>query len=92
MSLTIHAPAVEEKLNKAAADKGIDPEDYAVEILSNHLASEGSPGLQAPAPFHAIATSEEWIAEFDDWLASHPKRRPLPDKAFDRASFYNGRS
>lgn len=92
MPLMIDAPQVEDRLKKAAAKKGVKPTDLAVEILSSQLEPEEVPARGEPRPFYETATPEQWVAEFDRWVESHPKRQPLPVNAFDRLTFYEGRS
>lgn len=52
--------------------------------------ANNEPIQQAPEelPFYATATPEEWVARFEEWINSHPKREPLPPEAYERASFY----
>jgi len=90
MSLVINAPLVEGKLRDEAAKLGLSAAEYAVTILTTHLAPEiyGS----NEAPFYATATSEEWNKAFDTWVASHSTGPSLPDSALTRESMYEGRA
>ncbi|BDI31513.1 hypothetical protein CCAX7_35640 [Capsulimonas corticalis] len=91
MSLLINAPAVEQRLAQEAQRHGVPAEDYAVHILSTHLEPlNGAVALLQP--YHATATAEEWTQKFDEWVEGHPQHEALPEGAFDRASFYEGRS
>jgi hypothetical protein len=92
MALVIDAPRIENRLNKAAAKKGVKPAELAVEILSDHLGPEGSAKRAAALPFYATASPDQWVAEFNRWIESHPERTPLAADAFDRATFYEGRA
>jgi hypothetical protein len=89
MSLMINAPVVEGKLRNEAAKRGVSVEHYAETILASHLAPDAA--FQVAAPFYETATLEEWTNEFDAWVDSHPVRQSLPDYAFSRESFYEGR-
>jgi hypothetical protein len=40
-------------------------------------------------PFWATATPEERVKRFQEWAASHPIGRTLPDEAFSRDSMYD---
>ncbi|BDI34111.1 hypothetical protein CCAX7_61620 [Capsulimonas corticalis] len=87
----INAPAVERRLAQEAQRHGVEPADYAVQILTKHLGAENGASDQSPLPFYATATPEEWNREFSGWLEGHAQRNPLPADAFDRESFYEGR-
>ena len=91
MSLVINAPQVEGKLRREAAKRGVTAADYAADILASHLGPQGSdPALIAP--FYATATPEQWNSAFDEWVDSHSRRKPLPESALSRESFYEGRT
>ena len=92
MSLVIDAPQVEGKLRREAAKRGVTAAAYAADILASHLGRQGSDASSAGAPFYATATPEQWNSAFDEWVDSHPQRKPLPDSALSRESIYEGRA
>jgi hypothetical protein len=87
MSLVINAPDIEVKLRNEAARRGLTAEAVAVDILTAQL----DPGSGGDQPFYAKASPEEWVEAFTRWVDGHPVRKPLPDDAFSRESFYEGR-
>jgi len=84
MLLTIHAPEVENHLQREAARRGVSPDEYARHLLEQHLPprSEEASSLEAGV--------QQWAQRFDAWVNSHERREPLPEAAFERASFYGG--
>lgn len=87
MSLVINVPAVETRLAQEAARHGVTAVDYAVRILTAHLDTPQETDAQTAAAGPA-ATPAEWERQFDTWVEGHPRRQPLPEDAFSRASFY----
>lgn len=79
-------PQTEAKLREHAAVSGKELTSYVLEALEEKL------GLQDAGPAdngHSPQELEEWLAEFRQWVSSHP---PLPDEADDsRESIYAGR-
>lgn len=90
MTLVINAPEIEGKLQKEATRRGVTAEAVAVDILTSQL-DAGQDGPQQATPFHATASPEEWVEAFNRWVDGHPVRQPLPEDAFSRESFYEGR-
>lgn len=62
-----------------------NPEDA---VYENGALSTAAP---EQLPFWATATPQAWIRAFEEWVEGHPRRQPLPDSAFERAGFYEGR-
>lgn len=87
MSLVINVPAVETRLAQEAARHGITAVDYAVRILTAYLDAPQATAAQTTAD-ELGATPAEWERQFDAWVEGHPRRQPLPENAFSRASFY----
>jgi predicted transcriptional regulator len=81
MSVTIQlSPEVEARLRQKAAQHGQSPEVYVQQIV------EASLGPAIPA---RQMTTEEWLAEFRAWVASHAD---WPGEFDDsRESIYEGR-
>jgi hypothetical protein len=85
MTLTIDIPPeLEGKLQEEAEKRGVAAEELARTLLEERLLSaDGSPLWERPV---------EWQKAFDEWIASQdPRRRPLPDEATSRDSFYGDR-
>ncbi|MEO7716037.1 MAG: hypothetical protein ABIY70_07535 [Capsulimonas sp.] len=83
MTLTIDDPQIEIRLQEEADRRGISVAAYAAKILGAALAQTPS-----SPPDVRFAPADEWIAHLYSWANNHPTRQPLPDNAFDRASFY----
>jgi hypothetical protein len=92
MALTIEAPHLEQRLRKLAEQHKMTTEDYVVHLLEQNLAPTRAPG-SVPDKLGGAPPSQEctreWLAAFNAWIECHPRREPLPDHAFDRASFYD---
>lgn len=92
MIITIEAPSVESQLQQEATRRGLSVNEYARQLLELHLeaplpisSSEEAVSTEAVSGFSSFF---EWRNAFDAWIQSHPTRKPLPEEAFDRASFY----
>ena len=88
MSLTIElAPEVEARLRREAEARGVDPAEYAGQLIQ----------LQLPTPEQVVGSRsaelspDEWIRQFHEWAETHRNLPPLPPEAFERASFYDER-
>ena len=79
MSIVIDAPAIEHQLDEEAAKHGVSAQQFAIEILSSHLRSSGSPGE---------LSAEQRIVRLDAFIASQAGRIKLRPEAFERASYY----
>lgn len=76
MTLTLDlSPEQEAALHEKAALDGKDEREYALRLLDDAL------GIAAPVPgarpFYETATTEEWIAAFDEWVNSHDPNGPV---------------
>ncbi len=81
MSITLHlAPDVEQRLREKAARGGQSVEEYILRLTGGVLPTESSPGP---------LTTEEWLAEFKTWVASHANWPTDIDDS--RESIYGGR-
>ena len=90
MALAIQAPDLESRLVELASRQGVTPEDYIRQLVETRHPPEQGVGMPAVAPLYKTAGVQEWLRAFDAWIDGHPQREPLPDDAFNRASFYEG--
>ena len=102
MTLTIElSPQVEQRLQETAAREGVDPAVYVQRLLENQLVpldmaairkawEKHEPGVVQESLLGKIPL-EEWMKLADEWIASHDDWPDLPDEAYTRESFYEGR-
>jgi len=89
MALRIKSPELERRLRADAARRGVSAEQYLRDLVESSLPPEASaPTEETDRPLHEAADVQEWLGAFDAWIGSHPRRDPLPENAFERASFY----
>ena len=67
------SPRQEAALREKAAHAGREEREYALGVLDNALgtAAETTPTSTGERPFYEMATTEEWIAAFHEWVDSH---------------------
>lgn len=74
----------ERKLQQKAMQKGLTMKSYLEELVRTDLNKNSTHEV----PSKVLTSTEEWLAEFDAWTASH---KPLPFEADDsRESIYAG--
>lgn len=85
-------PELEIRLREEAERRGVDVGPYARGLLEKALALRLTPDRE-DRPFHETATSEEWLREFDDFLASFEDVEvpDFPDEALRREHLYEDR-
>lgn len=80
-------PDVERRLRQEAERRGVEADVYAAQLIEKHLPQ--------PEPSESLwnrLTPEEWIEEFNAYLATLDRDiPPLPEEAYQRASFYGER-
>jgi hypothetical protein len=88
MSLTIDLPLeLEKRLLHEASRRGLDASELVRRLIEPQLATTNQ-----WAPLEGHHSPEEWKAQFRAWLDSHDATKPpLPEEAFERASFYGER-
>ena len=83
------SPEIEARLRERAAALGKDINQFVVETIQERLGN----GLSASLPTFPSAKPQEsaaaWIARFDAWVESHPRRGYVADDGRD--SIYAGR-
>lgn len=84
MSLTLDLdPRTEAALRAEAERSGVEPEQLAAQLIQERVASAGD---------RERLTPEEWLRQADAWAESHRDWPVLPDEAYERESFYEGRA
>lgn len=82
MAVKLDLPAeIEAELAAQAKTRGLSLEAYLTQIARQQSQLETSPEL----------TREQWVREFDAYLASFPETPVLPDEAMKRENWYSGR-
>ena len=82
MNLTLHLPPdIEAKLRAQAEATGKAPEDIAVAALQEELSATDAAPPTLPL--------EQWLRDFDAWVADHQSRNPRVDDS--RESIYPDR-
>ena len=76
------SPEAEARLREKAATLGKDLDRFVLDALEEKMAS-GSSGAKP------TESAEQWIARFNAWVESHPKRGYVADDS--RESIYAGR-
>jgi hypothetical protein len=89
MSLTIELPVeIQEDLREKAAEHGLSVSSFVESAIRKELNAIRQKE-QSPISVPPSLTTEQWVAEFRAWTASH---RHLPHEADDsRESIYAGR-
>lgn len=76
MTLTLElSPEQERVLQIRAMLNRQKPNEYAAQLLEKTLTSP--PEGQHERPFYETATTEEWLAAFDEWVNSHDPNGPV---------------
>lgn len=80
------APQTAALLEARAAAQGVSLDDLLRAVF------EGSASAQEERPFYETATTEEWLKEFNEWVASHDPNGPgLTLDDVSRESIYEDR-
>ena len=88
MAIAIEAPDLEGRLVELASRLGMTPEEYIRQLVETQAAGEENGGTPTGVHLYETVSLAEWLRAFDGWIDSHSRREPLPENAFDRASFY----
>lgn len=76
MTLTLNlSPEQERTLRIRATVNGRAADEYTLELLDKTLTAP--PEGQHERPFYETATTEEWLAAFDEWVNSHDPNGPV---------------
>ena len=93
MTLKIEAPGLEEQIREVAEQDGLTAEQYAMRVLDQDVRTRIATSATNNFVIQPTISQDtpEWTAAFNAWVDSHRRRAALPEHAFDRASFYEGR-
>lgn len=87
MSITIQLPPETEKvLREQASSAGQTPEGYLGQLAQQWLGTNGTPAAKPPAQ---KMSTDEWVAAWRSWAASHKPVHHFVDDS--RESIYEGR-
>ena len=96
MALTIEAPEVEEKLQQAAAKRGMNLEEYLLQLVVSSLSNldqikNPSHKTTPKRPLFETASPAELNAALDRWSARHTDTLLISDEALRRENLYEDR-